>query len=87
MKYENFKSINIDEMPKRRTRLSEVWNKIFSSVSEGQALVIPKKTVGSASVRTALRNRQKQDTFKNLVVIVRNENIYILNPKKKHEVI
>lgn len=69
------KYIPASEVPKPRKN----WESIFASIPHGKALILESSVVSLPSIRSTLRNFQKQGLFLNYKFMERNKIGYLIN--------
>lgn len=77
MNIEKLKFIPKEEVPSRKTK----WNEIFDRIPSDQALVLTRKDVNPISVQHILRRRHNLGEYLYLNAIIRNHGdiLYIIN--------
>lgn len=77
-----FKIVNQEEAGTPH-RTEKEWEKLFQTIPEGKALLIPKThPLQYATTKEALKRLQAKGKFKNLFVTKRG-NLYVVNPKQE----
>lgn len=70
------KRIPVEEVP---TSKWTKWDDVFSSIPEGEALVVPNESAHPVSIREAIRRRKKKGKYLNYSVVMSGKNSYIVH--------